>query len=105
MSSTGVGVEAHKLRVVYGDFVAVADISFRVNAGDSFGIVGESGSGKSTVLRAVCGLARRAAGDVQLVGPDDSRGKLPVAGSKPFRRLVQMVFQDPYGSLHPRQTV
>jgi peptide/nickel transport system ATP-binding protein len=95
-----VGIEARGLRVVYGHFVAIDDISLRVEAGESFGIVGESGSGKSTVLRAICGLAPRAAGDVRLVG-----SSVPEPGTRPFRRLVQMVFQDPYGSLHPRQTV
>ena len=98
-----VGIEVQQLRVVYDGFVAVADTSFRVDAGESFGIVGESGSGKSTVLRAICGLAPKQAGTVQLVGRAQST--LPLPGSKPFRRAVQMVFQDPYGSLHPRQTV
>ena len=97
-----IGLEVQNLRVEYGDFVAVADTSFAVQAGDSFGIVGESGSGKSTVLRAICGLAA-STGRVQLLGP--LAPTLPAPGSKPFRRLVQMVFQDPYGSLHPRQTV
>ncbi len=98
-----VGIEARGLKVVYDNFVAVDDTSFRVEPGESFGIVGESGSGKSTVLRAICGLAPRAAGDVRLTGAGQSA--LPLPGTKPFRRLVQMVFQDPYGSLHPRQTV
>ena len=102
MNANHVGIEVHNLRVVYDGFVAVADTSMHVGAGESFGIVGESGSGKSTVLRAICGLAPRAAGTVQLVG---GAGQLPQPGSKAFRRLVQMVFQDPYGSLHPRQTV
>lgn len=96
-----VGIEVQHLRVEYDGFVAVADSSLRVDAGESFGIVGESGSGKSTVLRAICGLASLHSGTVGLVG----RAGLPQPGSKPFRRLVQMVFQDPYGSLHPRQTV
>ena len=98
-----VGIEVKNLRVVYDGFVAVADTSLRVDAGGSFGIVGESGSGKSTVLRAICGLAPKQSGSVQLTGA--STEPLPQPGSKPFRRLVQMVFQDPYGSLHPRQTV
>ena len=102
-----VGIEVKNLRVVYDGFIAVADTSLRVEAGESFGIVGESGSGKSTVLRAICGLAPRQSGTVQLVGEmvGKSTAHLPQPGSKPFRRLVQMVFQDPYGSLHPRQTV
>jgi peptide/nickel transport system ATP-binding protein len=89
------------LRVVYDGFAAVEGVSFEVAPGESFGIVGESGSGKSTVLRAICGLAPRNAGRVVLTGSGD----LPTPGSKAFRRQVQMVFQDPYGSLHPRQTV
>ncbi len=106
--SRPVGLAVQGLRVSYDGFVAVADTSFRVEPGGSFGLVGESGSGKSTVLRAICGLAPLAAGSVQLLGeaaPAGAGPALPRPGSKPFRRLVQMVFQDPYGSLHPRQTV
>ena len=99
------GLEVQHLRVEYDGFVAVADTSFIVHPGESFGIVGESGSGKSTVLRAICGLAPLAAGSVQLVAPPGAESALPAPGSKSFRRSVQMVFQDPYGSLHPRQTV
>ena len=112
MTLSAVGIEARNLRVVYDGFVAVADTSLRVDPGESFGIVGESGSGKSTVLRALCGLVAVGSGTVQLVAKSgDTLGTgadvapLPLPGSKPFRRLVQMVFQDPYGSLHPRQTV
>lgn len=106
-NAASLGLAVNQLRVVYDSFVAVADASFHVRPGESFGIVGESGSGKSTVLRALCGLAPRTGGTVAL-SQDDSlpgRASLPAPGSKPFRRLVQMVFQDPYGSLHPRQTV
>ena len=102
------GIEANNLRVTYGNFVAVADTSLAVGPGETFGIVGESGSGKSTVLRALCGLAPVASGTVRLVAGsavDNSHEAPPLPGSKTFRRLVQMVFQDPYGSLHPRQTV
>ena len=104
---TGAGLDVSQLRVMYGDFVAVADASFHVKPGESFGIVGESGSGKSTVLRAICGLAPRTAGTVALSAENGASpaSALPAPGSKAFRRLVQMVFQDPYGSLHPRQTV
>ncbi len=103
-----VGLAAVELRVVYDGFVAVENTSLQVAPGESFGIVGESGSGKSTVLRAICGLAPLASGKVQLISAGDGSGDskaLPAPGSKAFRRLVQMVFQDPYGSLHPRQTV
>ena len=98
-----VGLDVEGLRVTFDGFVAVADTSFRVEPGATFGIVGESGSGKSTVLRAICGLARMEAGAVRLLG--GAGAPLPAPGTRPFRRLVQMVFQDPYGSLHPRHTV
>ena len=103
MNASALGLQVQGLRVAYGDFVAVADASFRVDPGASFGIVGESGSGKSTVLRAICGLAPMQTGQVQLLGTDARA--LAAPGSKAFKRQVQMVFQDPYGSLHPRQTV
>ena len=99
--SAAAGLRVMGLRVEFDGFVAVDGVSFEVAPGASFGIVGESGSGKSTVLRAICGLARKADGQVSLTGEADP----PAPGSKAFRRRVQMVFQDPYGSLHPRQTV
>jgi peptide/nickel transport system ATP-binding protein len=104
-ADAALGLQVKDLRVVYDGFVAVAGSSFEVAPGESFGIVGESGSGKSTVLRAICGLAPRT-GTVALsqhAGAPVSA--LAAPGSKAFRRRVQMVFQDPYGSLHPRQTV
>ena len=104
-TAVAVGLDVSRLRVVYDGFVAVADTSFQVGPGESFGIVGESGSGKSTVLRAMCGLAPTAAGTVRLTGEAGASAPQPAPGSKAFRRQVQMVFQDPYGSLHPRQTV
>lgn len=79
---------------------AVRGVSFDVPKGESFGIVGESGSGKSTVLRAICGLAPTTTGQIVLRG---DTLKAPRAAS--FYRDVQMVFQDPYASLHPRHTV
>jgi peptide/nickel transport system ATP-binding protein len=62
--------------------------------------VGESGSGKSTVLRAVAGLIPYASGEVTLAGRRVERRRTTAE-----RKMVQMVFQDPYGSLHPNQTV
>ena len=95
------GLSVQGLRVVFDGFVAVDDVSFDIAPGGSFGIVGESGSGKSTVLRAICGLAPLAAGRVALSGGAGAAAP----ASKAFRRQMQMVFQDPYASLHPRQTV
>ncbi len=80
--------------------MAVNDVSFGVAEGEAFGLVGESGSGKSTVLRAIAGLIPHAEGVVSL-----GRQVMPRARSKAARKMVQMVFQDPYGSLHPNQTV
>jgi peptide/nickel transport system ATP-binding protein len=80
--------------------VAARDISFAIEPGEAFGLVGESGSGKSTVLRAVAGLIAHAEGVVDLAGE-----AMPPRRTRAQRRLVQMVFQDPYGSLHPNQTV
>jgi peptide/nickel transport system ATP-binding protein len=102
VSAAQAGLACRNLRVVYERFVAVDEVSFELAPGESFGIVGESGSGKSTVLRAICGLAPLTAGSVQLTG---ARAGPTKPGGKAFRRHVQMVFQDPYASLHPRQTV
>ncbi|AVO38710.1 ABC transporter ATP-binding protein [Pukyongiella litopenaei] len=97
-------VEIDGLSVTFGsadDLVhAVRGVSLSVGRGESFGLVGESGSGKSTVLRAVCGLNEAAGGSIRIGGS-------PVATPRDagFYRQVQMVFQDPYASLHPRHTV
>jgi peptide/nickel transport system ATP-binding protein len=79
---------------------AVKEVRFVVAPGESFGIVGESGSGKSTVLRAICGLAPATADSIRIAGK-----VLPRPRDATFYRTVQMVFQDPYASLHPRHTV
>jgi len=98
------GIDINKLNVWFGhgeDRVdAVRSATFNVPGGGSFGLVGESGSGKSTILRALTGLV------------PDWNGAMSVAGvalgkSRPrsFYKQVQMVFQDPYASLHPRHSV
>jgi len=88
------------LEVTFDRFRALKGVSIAVQPGESFGLVGESGSGKSTLLRAVAGLAPVTAGTIALDGMPLGRRR-----DKAFYRRVQMVFQDPYGSLHPRQTV
>jgi len=97
-------IEAGDLNVVFGRgrnaVHAVRDVSFEVAEGESFGLVGESGSGKSTVLRALSGLNARWSGDLRIAGR-----ALGPKRDKAFFKQVQMVFQDPYGSLHPRHTV
>jgi len=83
-----------------GSIHAVRDVSFEVATGETFGIVGESGSGKSTVLKAIAGLVPSSSSALEVDGR-------PAAGrrSRADRRMLQFVFQDPYASLHPRQTV
>ncbi|MBX3579448.1 MAG: ABC transporter ATP-binding protein [Rhizobiaceae bacterium] len=86
--------------VSYGETPVVEDLSLEIAEGECFGLVGESGSGKSTLLRAITGLAPDWTGGISLFG--QARGK---SIDRRFSALCQMVFQDPYGSLHPRQTV
>jgi ABC-type glutathione transport system ATPase component len=82
---------------------ALQGVSFTIEAGRSLGVVGESGSGKSTLARLVMALDRPTSGRVQLLGRD--LHALPREALRCARRDFQMVFQDPYGSLDPRQTV
>ncbi|HRO79805.1 MAG TPA: ATP-binding cassette domain-containing protein [Alicycliphilus denitrificans] len=82
---------------------ALQGVSFDVAAGRSLGVVGESGSGKSTLARLVMALDTPSAGTVELLGRDLHRLSAPAL--RAARRDFQMVFQDPYGSLDPRQTV
>ncbi len=82
---------------------ALQGVSFTLRAGRSLGIVGESGSGKSTLARLVMALDRPTAGRVWMQGRD--LHALPPQELRQARRDFQMVFQDPYGSLDPRQTV
>jgi peptide/nickel transport system ATP-binding protein len=97
-------IDIQNLHVVFGTgrlrVDAVKGVSCRVAPGEAYGLVGESGSGKSTVLRAVCGLAPVTGGRIAVNGRD-----VPTPRDKAFYRTVQMVFQDPYASLHPRHTV
>ncbi|MBB3996693.1 ABC transporter ATP-binding protein [Aureimonas pseudogalii] len=97
-------IEVRDLGVVLGEgrgrVEAVKGVSFAVEPGASFGLVGESGSGKSTILRAICGLAPISSGEVLVDGM-----RLEGRRDKAFAAEVQMVFQDPYGSLHPRHTI
>jgi oligopeptide transport system ATP-binding protein len=86
---------AHQLR-------AVDEISFELRAGESLGVVGESGSGKSTLARAVLRLIRLTRGRVVWLGQD--LAALPAAALRARRRELQLIFQDPLGSLDPRLT-
>jgi peptide/nickel transport system ATP-binding protein len=97
-------LDVRNLHVVFGHghhkVHAVRGVSFTVAKGECFGIVGESGSGKTTVLRSLCGLNPHWEGEILIDGRPAPRHT-----DRAFCRTVQIVFQDPYGSLHPRHTV
>ncbi len=93
-------IELHDVSIAYGGRDVVRGVSLSVAAGEAFGLVGESGSGKSTILRAIAGLAPPRAGHIRLAGQE-----MPRRRTRAQRMLAQMVFQDPYGSLHPAQLV
>ena len=107
-------LHAQDLRVIYpvpiagfrgwfkkGEFVAVRQAWFDIRPGRTLGVVGESGSGKSTLALAVLGLIPHS-GTLDVM---DCRWGPDAAGNKAIRRLVQVVFQDPFSSLSPRMTV
>ena len=85
------------------DTIAVADVDFTLRAGESLAIVGESGSGKSTLARSVLRLIEPTSGMIRYRGTDLIA--MSAAELRHQRRHMQMIFQDPYASLHPRQTV
>lgn len=85
------------------EFRAVDDVSFDVRRGETVGIVGESGSGKSSIARMLLRLNEPTAGRALFAGEDIF--KLEGKGLNGFRRRVQMVFQDPFGSMNPRMNV
>ncbi len=97
-------IEVSELAVTFGEgeevIRAVDGVSFAVGAGEAYGLVGESGCGKSTILRALSGLNSNWNGAIRVAGL--SLGKQRSATQY---RAMQMVFQDPYASLHPRHSV
>jgi peptide/nickel transport system ATP-binding protein len=92
-------LEVRDLSVLRGGRLAVAGVSFEIDAGGAFGIVGESGSGKSSLLRALAGLDP-VQGRLLWDGADLAAMRLCDRATK-----LQLVFQDPYGALHPRHTL
>ncbi|MBE9637961.1 ABC transporter ATP-binding protein [Salipiger mangrovisoli] len=97
-------LEVSQLSIAFGQgssrVEVVKQANFGIGKGESYGLIGESGCGKSTILRAVAGLNPDYEGALLIDGFE-----LPRRRSKEFFRKVQMVFQDPYASLHPRKMV
>ncbi|MGJ8586076.1 MAG: dipeptide ABC transporter ATP-binding protein [Marinosulfonomonas sp.] len=89
------------LNRVTGSFRAVNDVSLDVRQGDIFGIAGESGSGKTTLAKMLLGLSKPSSGQIVL----DGRPVSDFAGTQEFRKLIQIVYQNPGSSLNPRRTV
>lgn len=82
---------------------AVSDVSFEIDKGETYGLVGESGCGKTTTGRAIMGLLRPDEGVIRYDGTD--LADLSQRELRPFRREIQLVFQDPLSSLNPRQRI
>jgi len=93
------------LRKVFGEHAAVDGVSFDVAEGGSLAIVGESGSGKTTIARMLVGLERPTAGTIAFGGRDRTQPAKSNHERKERSHEMQLVFQDPYTSLDPRQTV
>ena len=82
---------------------AVRGVDLHIEVGETLGLVGESGSGKSTIGNAVLGLVPPAAGRIMLHGKEITR--VPAAARRALATRIQVVFQDPYGSLNPSRTI
>ena len=95
-------VNLNNLQVNFAEKTAVSAASFAVDAGETFSLIGASGCGKSTILRVLAGLQRDWRGRVELFDKAITPG---ARFQGELRRNVQMVFQDPYASLHPNHTL
>ena len=91
------------LRRHIDDVKAVDDVSFSIKEGTTVGLVGESGSGKSTIGKTILKLVGATSGEILFEGRDIL--SLSEKEFRPLRREIQMIFQDPFGSLNPRHTV
>ncbi|MBF0678623.1 MAG: ABC transporter ATP-binding protein [Devosia sp.] len=91
------------LNRVVNNVRAVSDVSFSIKRGEVIGLVGESGSGKTTVGRTLLKLVEPTGGKIEFDGYDIT--KLSTAEMRPFRKRMQIVFQDPYASLNPREKI
>ena len=96
-------IKSGLLRRHIDDVRAVDGVSFMIEAGTTVGLVGESGSGKSTIGKTLLKLVPATSGEVLWEGKD----VLPLSNDdfRPYRRQMQMIFQDPFGSLNPRHSI
>ena len=93
------GVFRHKI----GEVKAVDDVSFEIHKGQTVGLVGESGSGKTTIGRAIIRLTQPTSGSITYEDTDIT--KLSASEFRPWRKKIQIIFQDPYNSLNPRLSI
>jgi ABC-type dipeptide/oligopeptide/nickel transport system ATPase subunit len=100
MGRSVTALSLQNLDIFYGRTQITQAINLEIEEGESFALVGESGCGKSTVLKAIAGLAPEWTGSITAFGEPRGHGL-----DQSFSKICQMVFQDPYGSLHPRKTV
>ncbi len=93
-------IQVNALHLAFGAVNVLNNVNLQVQVGQSFGLVGESGSGKTTVLRCLAGQYTHWKGQLHIAGRSLGHKR-----DRALCREVQMVFQDPYGSLHPRHTI
>ncbi|MGL3104535.1 ABC transporter ATP-binding protein [Bradyrhizobium sp. BR 1432] len=95
-------------RRVVGTFMAVDDVSFHIDDGETLALVGESGCGKTTTARCVLRAIEPTAGEMHFRIPDGTRADIAALSARELRQLrrhIQMIFQDPFSSLNPRMTL
>jgi peptide/nickel transport system ATP-binding protein len=109
----GLIVAARDVEKVFGDsrqpgarrVIALKGVHIEIGADEAVGLVGESGSGKTTLGRCLVGLERPTSGSILVNGVDVGASRIDAAERRRLRRIVQMVFQDPYSTLNPARTV